>query len=94
MSSQITGWPIRPLSATLAIAFVGIQFRFRETYFWTGILTDLTALSLDFAYRFFTIPLAVAIPPGQMWRFAIRGCSRPLVNWFSAFSNEPSLKGR
>jgi hypothetical protein len=55
ISSQITGWPIRPLSTAIAVVFVGIQFRFRETHFWTGILTSLTALSVDFAYRFFTV---------------------------------------
>ena len=30
--------------------------------------------------------------PLVMWRLAIRGCSEPLVNWFSAFSDKPSLK--
>ena len=40
------------------------------------------------------IPLAVLITPGQLWRFSdyCRGRSGPLVNWFSAFSDEPSLK--
>ena len=38
------------------------------------------------------ISLAVLIALVNCSVLAIRGCSEPLVNWFSAFSNEPLLK--